>query len=202
MTGRTLEMWLDFGCPWSRFALAELSLGLANAPRDLDVRLRAHRLDPAAPADYGRTTIEHLCADLDIGPEAAERMLDRVRDAGAPLGIGFNFAVARGGSTFDAHRLLVLAHDYGLQLALATSLFRTHFEDGLLLSDFATLRALAHDAGLPAQPVEALLASDAHADGVLTAEAEVRAAGITTRPAFRLAGQWLPVDWQPHVLTD
>lgn len=182
MGDRVLEMWLDFGCPWSRISLVELTRVLAVLDTRTNVRIHSVRLDPDAPTDYGHTTIEHLCADLNISVNQAEQMLESVVEGGARASVRFDFHRARGGSSFDAHRVLHLAHRYDKQIDLALAVFRAHFEEGLLISNHNVLHTLATDVGLPSDAVRALLTGDAYARDVLTDESTAAERGIERTP--------------------
>lgn len=188
MQAVTVDAWVDFGCPWSRIALVELDRAITHFDGPVDIRLHALRLDADAPDTYGQTTIEHLCSALGVDAEAANRMLDAVRDRGAEAGLTFNFDIARGGSTFDAHRLAHLAAQHGRHLELARALFTAHFELGELLSDHDVLTRIGIDAGLPADAVASTLRTDAYATAVHADEAEAAARGITKRPTFVISG--------------
>ena len=184
MAAVSVEMWMDFGCPWSRMSLVELPRADSLGRESLEIQFHGLRLDPEAPADYGRTTIENLCAHLSITEEEAEAMLQRVVDAGNQIGVGFNFRTARGANTLDAHRLLSWAHRFGKQSQLADVVWRAHFEDGLLVSDHTVLLACAEEAGLSPTDASAMLDSDQCGEDVLAAEKDAAARGIERTPHF------------------
>lgn len=183
----SVDMWMDFGCPWSRMSLVELQRAVSLRRDSLEIRFHGLRLDPGAPADYGRTTIENLCAHLSINEEEAEAMLQKVVDAGRAVGVGFNFRTARGASTFDAHRLLKFSHIYGVQSELALVLWRAHFENGVLISDHSELVACAQVAGLPGREASRVLASDQWSDEVLAGERHAVERNVQRTPHFMFA---------------
>jgi len=53
----------------------------------------------------------------------------------AANGLQFRFDLIRGGNTFDAHRLLHLAKDHGLQPEMKERLMRATFTEGLPIAD-------------------------------------------------------------------
>lgn len=165
-------------------SLVELQRAVSLRGDSLEIQFHGLRLDPEAPADYGRTTIENLCAHLSITEEEAEAMLQRVVDAGNQIGVGFNFRTARGASTFDAHRLLSWAHKHGKQSQLAQVVWRAHFEDGLLISDHTVLLACAEEAGLAPTDASEVLDSDQCGEDVLAGEKHAAARGIERTPYF------------------
>ena len=168
-------------------SLVELQRAVSLRGDSLEIQFHGLRLDPEAPADYGRTTIENLCAHLSISEEEAEAMLQKVVDAGREVGVGFNFRTARGASTFDAHRLMEWAHIYGKQLNLALVLWRAHFENGVLISDHSVLVACAQVAGLPGREASRVLASSQFSDEVFEGEKRAAERNIERVPHFLFA---------------
>jgi predicted DsbA family dithiol-disulfide isomerase len=183
----SVEMWMDFGCPWSRMSLVELQRAAARRGDTLEVRFHGLRLDADAPADYGRTTIENLCDHLSISEDEAMAMLQKVLDVGLEVGVGFNFQQARGASTLDAHRLMKLTYIYGKQSDLALVLWRAHFEDGLLMSDRSVLMACAEEVGVPAQEALRVLTSGEFEAEVVAGEKDAAERGIERTPHFVFA---------------
>jgi hypothetical protein len=95
-------------------------------------------------------------------------MLDAMTATAAQDGLGFRFDLMRGGSTFDAHRLLHLAAERGVQDAMKERLLRATFTEGEPTADHEVLVRLAAEVGLAAEEAREVLASDRYA-------AEVRA---------------------------
>lgn len=197
MTGLTVDVWIDFGCPYSRVGLIQLEKAIHELGQTVNLQLHAFRMDPEAPADYGQTTIEALCSQSSIDADQANKMLDEVREFGAKFDVNFNFDIARGGNTFDAHRLMKLATLHNRQFKVSQALFKAHFEDGLLLSDQSVLQRIALDAGIPASEVNELLTGNKFANEVLEDEAQVPAKGITNTPTFFFNGQYRIVGAYP-----
>lgn len=179
---------MDFGCPWSRISLHELERAIATVGEPVDIRLHSLRLDADAPADYGKTTIENLCEHLSIDVVEAERILQVVVDAGTRVGLDFNFHTARGCNSFDAHRLVRRAADFGVHVAMAREVFTAHFENGQLISDHSVLQQIGVQAGMPADVVRSLLASDELTDVVLEDEEAARVRGLEKTPHFVFGG--------------
>ena len=78
--------------------------------------------------------------------------------AGRGEGIAFDFdRMARTPNTLDAHRVIWLAGERGVQDAVVEALFLAYFTDGRDLSDRATLAEVAAGAGLDRDEVDELL---------------------------------------------
>ena len=69
-------------------------------------------------------------------------MQQRMTEVAAADGLDFRFDLARGGNTFDAHRLVHLAEAHGLQDAMKERLMRAYLTEGELIGDPATLARL------------------------------------------------------------
>ena len=108
----------------------------------------------------------------------------RMAGEGAKEGIEMHFERVRPANSFDAHRLLHLAHEHGKQDALEERLFRAYLTDGALISDHEVLVGLAADVGLEAAEARATLAEGRYASEVRADESSARELGINGVPFF------------------
>jgi len=184
----TVEIWSDVVCPWCYVGKRRFESALARFDHRDDVELvwRSFELDPAAPASGTQrgSYVELLAAKYGRPVDQAQTMLDGMTQAAAAEGLDFHFELARPGNTFDAHRLLHLAREHGLQDALKERLDHATFTEGSPPSDHAALRAHAVEVGLPADEVGSVLGSDRYGDAVRADEAQARAHGINGVPFF------------------
>ena len=122
-----------------------------------------------------------------------ERSLEldaQVGRAFAGEGLAFNSErMARTPNTFDAHRVIWLAGEKGVQDAVVEALFKAFFTDGRDLSDRATLAALAVEGGLEAKEVDGLLAGDRGSEEVRRWEQKGQSLGISGVPFFVINGK-------------
>ena len=124
--------------------------------------------------------------DVQLGRAKLDAQVGR---AFAGEGLAFNPGkMARTPNTFDAHRLIWLAGERGVQDAVVEALFKAYFTDGRDLSDRATLAAVAVEAGLAAEDAGELLAGHRGAAEVREREETGRRLGISYRKA------WLTID--------
>jgi predicted DsbA family dithiol-disulfide isomerase len=189
-----VEVWSDVVCPWCyvgkrRF---EAALGQFAHRNEVDLVWRSFELDPSAPpsAAAGGTYGEHLATKYGCSLVEAQAMLDNMTATAAQEGLDFRFDLARPGNTFDAHRLLHLALEHGLQDQLKERLDRATFTEGSPTSDHSALRALSAQVGLPATEVDAVLTTERYSDAVRGDEAQARALGISGVPFFVLDGRY------------
>ena len=189
-----VEIWSDVVCPWCYVGKRRFESALAQfAHRDsVELVWRSFELDSsAAPStDQQGTYAERLATKYGTSVVEAQARLDSMTATAAQEGLEFRFDLARPGNTFDAHRLLHLALEHGLQDPLKERLDRATFSEGLPVSDRDALRALAVEVGLPADEVDAVLSSDRYADAVRADEAQARAYGISGVPFFVVDGRY------------
>lgn len=199
-----VEIWSDVVCPWCYVGKRRFEAALAAFPHRDDVELvwRSFELDEAAPpspevaGDYA----ERLARKYGRGLEAAQQMIDTMTTTAAAEGLDFRFDLMRPGTTFDAHRLLHLALDRGIQDDVKERLDAATFSEGLRVSDHEALVAVVAEAGLDPQEARAVLASDRYADRVRADQAQARAYGISGVPFFVVDGRYGISGAQPAAL--
>jgi len=181
-----VEIWSDVVCPWCYVGKRRFEAALADFPHRAEVQVvwRSFELDPQAPQERLGEYAVLLAGKYGVSVEQGQQMIDTMTAAAAGEGLDFHFETARGGNSFDAHRLLHLAHERGLQDAVKERLLRATFCEGEPIGQAATLTRLAVEAGLGGEEVSALLASDRFAEQVRADEQQARAYGISAVPFF------------------
>jgi predicted DsbA family dithiol-disulfide isomerase len=181
-----VEIWSDVVCPWCHIGKRNFEAALREFPHrdDVEVVWRSFELDPSAPPERQGSYVERLARKYGVGRPQAEAMIQRITNAAAAAGLDFRFDIARPGNTFDAHRVIHLALDRGVQDAVKERLLTAYFSDGEPIGTPETLVRLAAEAGLDAEEVRGVLESDAYADEVRGDEREASELGITGVPFF------------------
>ena len=181
-----VEIWSDIACPWCYVGKRRLEAALAAFEHadDVEVTWRSFELDPDAPAERPRSGAEHLAEKYGTSLEQAQAMNDRMTEVATGEGLEFHFERARGGNTFDAHRLLHLAAEHGKQDAMKERLMRAYLTEGELMSDHAVLQRLAAEVGLPEDEVRDVLGTDRFGDAVREDERTAATLGIHAVPFF------------------
>jgi predicted DsbA family dithiol-disulfide isomerase len=187
-----VEIWSDVVCPWCAIGKVRFERALAGVDGgdQIAVRYRSFELDPTTPRVVEGAYVERLAAKYRTSTAQAQAMIDRMTAQAAAEGLTFDFAAARPGNTFDAHRLLHLAADRGVQRALKDRLLTAYLTEGAAIGTHEELRRLASDAGLDDTEVHDTLAGDAYADAVRADEQQARAYGITGVPFFVIDGRY------------
>jgi predicted DsbA family dithiol-disulfide isomerase len=181
-----VEIWSDVVCPWCYIGKRRFEAALARFDHrdDVEVVWRSFELDPGAPAVREGSYAGRLAAKYGVPVTEAQAMIDRMTGAAAGTGLAFRFDIARPGNTFDAHRLLHLALDRGVQDAAKERLLAAAFTEGLPIGDRDTLVHLGADAGLDATEVRAVLEGDTYGAEVRRDEREAAELGIHGVPFF------------------
>ena len=184
-----LDVISDVICPWCLIGKRRLAKALDLLAPELafTVRWRPFELNPDMPKEGMERSAYRA---RKFGSLEKSRALDaQVAAAGAQDGIEFRFdRIARTPNTFDAHRLIWLGGESGVQDAVAEALFQAYFVEGRDLSSAEELADIAVGAGLAPERVRALLAGDEGAAEVRRDLAAARRAGIHGVPCFVLNG--------------
>ncbi len=181
-----VEIWSDIACPWCYVGKRRFEAALARFERrdDVEVVWRSVELDPAAPRERPVDGATHLAEKYGTTRERALEMHRHMTEVAAGEGLEFRFDRARGGNTFDAHRLLHLAAEHGLQDAIKERLMRAYLSEGEPIGDPAALERLAVEACLPPEAVAEVLATDRFAVEVRADERTAAELGIHAVPFF------------------
>ena len=181
-----VEIWSDVVCPWCYLGKRRFEKGLAafSHRAEVEVVYRSFELDPAAPAGETTPTVERLAANYRMTTEQAQDTQRQMEERAAAEGLEFRMAGLRSGNTRDAHRLLHLAKDHGVQAELAERLHRAYFTEQASIFDHESLTEIAVAAGLDASEVRRVLADREYEDAVDTDEAMAQAIGATGVPLF------------------
>jgi predicted DsbA family dithiol-disulfide isomerase len=184
-----IDIWSDVACPWCAVGRAHLQQALdtfratPGAP-EVTVRWRSFELDPTAPKVREGDYVQRLADKYGMPRAQMDEMTRQMEARGRALGIPFDFSDMHPGNTFDAHRLLHLAHEHGVQDALKDRLFRAYFGEGAAVGLVDTLVPLAVEVGLDEAEVREVLASDRYADAVRADEMAARQMGVSGVPFF------------------
>ena len=181
-----IEIWSDIACPWCYVGKRRFESAVAQFEHrdELEVTWRSFELDPSSPRAREGSQLEHLAAKYGMPLAQAEAMNARMTDAAAGEGLDFHLDRVRMGNTFDAHRLVHLAHEAGLQDAMKERLMRAYFVEGLAITEVDVLVALGVEVGLDEARVRSVLADEEFSAAVRTDEARARALGINGVPFF------------------
>jgi predicted DsbA family dithiol-disulfide isomerase len=187
-----IEIWSDIACPWCYVGKRRFEQALDHFEHrdDVNVLWRSFELDPSAPATHDEPQAELLARKYGMPVAQAEAMNARMTAAAKEEGLDFHFDRVKVGNTFDAHRIVHLAREAGLQDAMKERLMRAYLTEGKAIGRRDVLEPLAVEVGLDAARVREVLGGDELAAEVRADEARARALGINGVPFFVLGGKY------------
>jgi predicted DsbA family dithiol-disulfide isomerase len=190
--GVRVEVWSDVVCPWCYVGKRRLesALELFDHRDEVGVVWRSFELDPAAPRQRDGSAAEHLGRKYGMSGDQVAASWARLTALAEAEGLEFHLDRARGGSTFDAHRLIHLGAEHGLQDEVKERFLRGYFTESLPIGEPDVLDPLAVEAGLPPAAVTEVLATDRFADAVREDERRARLLGIAGVPFFAIADRY------------
>lgn len=184
-----IDIWSDIICPFCYIGKRKLELALEQTGIDAVIEWRSFELDPAAPRSFGAPLPDVLQKMYGFNKSQAIGMLMHEELDARRVGLDFQWRIAKPGNTFDAHRLVHLAKQHGIGGEVKERFFRAFFTEGQDIGDQQILRALAIEAGLVAEEVDAVLAGDRFTDEVRADEQAAKEREISGVPYYLINGQ-------------
>ena len=188
MSKLRVDVWSDVACPWCFVGKRRLEAALERLPEkdEVEVVWHAFELNPTAPRviEGNESHAERLSKKYGMPLAQARSRIASMTESAKGDGIAFDFEHIRPGNTFDAHRLLHLAGERGLQDAVKERFLLGYLSEGQAIGDPGVLQRLATEAGLDATEVREVLSNDAYAAEVRADEAQARELGINGVPFF------------------
>ncbi|HEY5015029.1 MAG TPA: DsbA family oxidoreductase [Acidimicrobiia bacterium] len=185
-----VEIWSDVVCPWCYIGKRRFEKAVASFGHPVEVVWRSYELDPGARPVREGSSVERIARKYGITVEAAAAQYERITDLARAEGLDYHLDRARSGRSFDAHRLLHLAKERGIQDAVKERLLAGYLQEGVAIGLPEELAPLAVSAGLDADAVAAVLAGDAYGEAVRADEARALEIGITGVPFFVIDGRF------------
>jgi predicted DsbA family dithiol-disulfide isomerase len=181
-----VEIWSDIACPWCYIGKRRFETALEQFEHadEVSVTWRSFELDPSAPPARAEDNAGHLAAKYGMSREQAAQATEQLTQTAAGEGLDFHLDTARGGNTFDGHRLIHLAAAHGLQDAMKERLLRAYQVEGELVADHDMLVRVAVEVGLDETEVRDMLAGDAYTAEVREDEQVGAQLGIRGVPFF------------------
>jgi len=185
----TVEIWSDVVCPWCYIGKRRFEAALEGVERPAEVVWRSFELDPGASRAPEEGLAEELARKYGMSVEEARGMMEQMTRTAAAEGLTLDFARARRGNTLDAHRLIHMAAEAGLQGEMKERLLRAYFTEGRAIAEPGELAALGTEVGLDPEEVEKMLAGDAYTQAVRADQERAFSLGIRGVPFFVIEGR-------------
>lgn len=183
----------DVICPWCY-------IGKRHLERALDLLEKQHlrftvawhpfQLNPDMPRE-GVERASYRIAKFGSA-ERARQIDERITETATTVGLEFHLErLTRTPNTLDAHRVIRLAGQKGVQDHVVEALFEAYFCNGADIGNAEVLADLGAKGGLQRDDVTALLAGDTGLREVAAGDQMARNAGIQGVPSFALQGHVL-----------
>jgi predicted DsbA family dithiol-disulfide isomerase len=186
----TIDVISDVICPWCYIGKRRLEKAIAafNGQHGFRVRWHPFQLNPLMPKE-GISRREYRIKKF--GSWERSMQLDaNIVAVGKSEGIHFDFdRMERTPNTLDAHRLIWLADQQGIQDAVVESLFVAYFTEGRDISNRPTLIDVVVEAGLERQRAESVLDSDEGLNAIKVANEQAQRFRVDGVPFFILDGE-------------
>ncbi len=186
----TIEVVSDAICPWCWIGKRQIERARALLGGKLTIATRwlPFELNPGMPKDGvpRRVYRQAKFGSLDY----SDKLDARVAEAGRAVGLDFHFdRVSWTPNTFDAHRVIWLAGQKGVQEPVVEGLFHAYFEEGRNIGEAAVLTEVAQTAGIDGVKVAKLLASGMGAAEVREELERAHDIGVDSVPTILINGE-------------
>lgn len=188
-----IDVFSDMVCPWCRIGKKNMNDAIEAweqaTGETVTVSYHAFQLDPTLPPEglpFNSAMEKKFGGAAQLRP-----MLQRVTDAGAAVGVTFDFDnVGRMPNTVLAHRVTALLAEEG-QAAWVEACMKAYFEDGKDIAQLDVLVELAREElGVDADELRKLLEAGEGADSVVQDQQAAQNIGISGVPFFILDNKY------------
>jgi predicted DsbA family dithiol-disulfide isomerase len=181
-----IQIWSDVVCPWCYLGKRRFEHALADFDHRDQVHVvhRAFQLDPTAPEGQTFDQVELLTQKYGMTADQIRTQHVELARLAAIEGLEYNLAGGRAGNTFNAHRLIRLGLDRGVQDAVIERFFRAHFTEQRSLFETDSLVALAVEAGLDATEARTVLTEQTYTQAIQDDVQQARSFGANGVPFF------------------
>jgi predicted DsbA family dithiol-disulfide isomerase len=182
-----IDVWSDLVCPWCYIGKRRLEHALKRRPGAGDVEIvhRSFQLNPSAPIGATSRRRDYLMAKYGWSADKAVQIDADMEKRAAVDGLEYHLSEnGLTGNTFDAHRLVHLARERGVQDQAVERFFRGYFTEQRSLFDAESLVPLAVDAGLDDADARRVLGGTDYADAVIADTREAQTLGVSGVPFF------------------
>ena len=142
-----VDIWSDVVCPWCYVGKRRFERALAafEARDEVQVVHRSFQLDPTRPKGQTQKRREMLMAKYRLTAAQVDALDARMEQTAAAEGLEYHLTDSHTGNTMDAHRLVHLGREQGIQDAVIERLFLAQFTENRSLFDRASLTVLGAD---------------------------------------------------------
>lgn len=197
-----VEIWSDVVCPFCYIGKRkfEKALETFTGKDQVEIVWRSFQLDPDLQYVPGQSVHEYLGKRKGTSAADGKRMNDAMAARAKEVGLTYNFDKAIINNTLNAHRLLHLAKEKGLQNEMKERLFAAYYTEGKNVGDMETLAQLGEEVGLNGAEIKAALQSDAYVQEVQQDQYDAYQLGVQGVPFFVFNNKYAVSGAQPTKL--
>lgn len=195
-----IDIVTDINCPWCYIGEHRLKKAMqeTGADYDFEIGIKPFELNPQAPQE-GEARESYFIRNY--GKDAMPRISassKQLEEMGKAEGVVYDFdKVKVVHNTFNSHRLIWLAKQYGVQESVSNALYKANFSDGKNVNDFGLLKEIGQANGIPAERLEGFFEGEEGKAEVRQLESWAQQSGINGVPAFIFNDKYLVSGAQP-----
>jgi len=183
--GMKIEVWSDFACPFCYIGKVRLDKAIKKSGRDdIELVYKSFLLDPMATNEVEGSPVENLARKYGQSVAQAQMMVDQIVAMAKEEGLEYDFVNLKERNMINAHRLLHLAMDKGVEDKVNKKLFDAHLVEGRDLADFNVLIDIGVSSGLEEEDIREVYSGDKYVDEIQKDLNEANELGITSVPYF------------------
>lgn len=176
----------DLVCPWCRIGKRNLDRAIVQSDASVEVEWVPYLLDTVEPGSR-EPFQQRLLERKQMSQDQIEGMFSRVKEAGAHVGLSFNFdKIEVAVDTIPGHQMIAVAPP-ARQSALVDGIYKAYFEDGKNIGDTSELTVIGESIGMLERDLERIRdvwSSDDLRREMVSVVERVQASGITGVPFF------------------
>jgi predicted DsbA family dithiol-disulfide isomerase len=181
-----IEVWSDIACPFCyighrRLEWALKQVGFAD---EVSVEYRSFQLDTSAPVHNDMRATEMLARKYGMTDQQAIAMNQRMMEQASSDGLNMKLLDIQLTNTLDAHRVIHFAKAQGKEEQAVEQLFKAYFVESRHIGERQSLLAIAVEAGLDRDAVNAMLDSDLYKAEVRLNQEEAAELGVQGVPFY------------------
>lgn len=181
-----VEIWSDIVCPFCYIGKRkfENALNAFDKKEQVEIVWHSYQLDPDMIPVKGQSVDQYLAIRKGVSPEKGKEMNDYMSGIAKEVGLEYNFDKAIISNTMNAHRLLHLAKNEGVQNEVKEKLFAAYYTYGKDVGDTEVLVQVGESAGLNADEIRNMLQSNEYIKEVRIDQFRGEQLGVQGVPFF------------------
>ncbi|WP_103666158.1 DsbA family oxidoreductase [Gracilimonas amylolytica] len=203
-----IDIWSDVACPFCYIGKAHFEKALKELPDSLQVNVtwKSFELDPNAPKEPTADIYDTLATKYGKDRNWAIQMNKNMTQKAEQAGLKFNMDDVKPVNTFNAHRVIHLAKNKGLQHEMKERLLKAYFTEGVNVADPDELARLGYDVGLNRDEILTALNEKQYTEEVVQDIEQAHKIGVQGVPFFLINNKYglsgaQPVDVFVNALT-